>query len=54
MLTALYRLHNYHKKGTYWLCVCDCGNIKEVRLMDLKYNKGKLCGWYIEKALKVN
>lgn len=25
-LTALYLLHNYHKKGVYWLCACECGN----------------------------
>lgn len=31
-LTTLYRLHNYHKQGTYWLCICDCGNFKEVSI----------------------
>lgn len=37
-LTALYRLHNYHKKGTYWLCVCDCGNLKECFIGHLGLN----------------
>ena len=43
-LTALYRLHNNHKKGTYWLCVCECGNLKEVRLNSLTCGYIKSCG----------
>lgn len=43
-LTALYKLNNYHKKGCYWLCVCDCGNLKEVRKQDLKRGYVKSCG----------
>ncbi len=43
-LTALYRLHNYHKKGTYWLCVCECGNLTEVRYSNLKSGHVKSCG----------
>lgn len=43
-LTALYRLHNYHKKRTYWLCVCDCGNLKEVELSKLLNGGTKSCG----------
>ncbi len=44
-LTALYRLHNYHKKGnSYWLCVCDCGNIAEVRCTSLTSGVTKSCG----------
>ena len=43
-LTALYKLHNYNKKGTYWLCVCECGNFKEVRQQDLKRGYVKSCG----------
>lgn len=34
-LTVLYRLHNIKGK-TKWFCVCDCGNLKEVTLSDLK------------------
>lgn len=43
-LTVLYKLHNYHKQGTYWLCVCKCGNLKEVRRQDLKRGYVKSCG----------
>lgn len=40
-LIALYRLHNYNKKGTYWLCVCDCGKFTQVTSQNLK--KVKSC-----------
>lgn len=52
-LTALYRLHNYHdrKNGVYWLCVCDCGNLKEVTSGDLIKNKVKSCGCLIHDML---
>lgn len=33
-LTALYRLHNT-KGRTKWLCICECGNIKEVQISHL-------------------
>lgn len=45
-LTALYRLHNYHKKGTYWLCVCDCGKFVIVHYNSLTRNVTKSCGCY--------
>lgn len=48
-LTALYKLHNYHKKGTHWLCACDCGSLKEVRRQDLKRGYVKSCGCYRKK-----
>lgn len=35
-LTALYKLNNYHKKGVYWLCACECGNLTEVRGTELE------------------
>lgn len=28
----------------YWLCKCDCGNLKEVKTVDLTHNKVKSCG----------
>lgn len=47
-LTALYRLHNYHKTGTWWLCICDCGNLKEVNLRNLQNSNTKSCGCLIK------
>lgn len=43
-LTALYRLHKYHKKGTYWLCACECGNLVETTLNNLTMGHTKSCG----------
>lgn len=45
-LTVLYRLHNYNNKnhGMYWLCVCDCGNLKEVYGRDLRRGSTRSCG----------
>ena len=43
-LTALYKLHNYHKEGTYWLCICNCGNISESWSPQLRNGKIKSCG----------
>lgn len=42
-LTALHRLHNTKGK-TKWLCVCECGNFKEIILQDLCSGKTKSCG----------
>ena len=35
---------NYHKKDTYWLCACKCGNLKEVKLSDLISGHTMSCG----------
>lgn len=42
-LKTLYRLHNVKGK-TYWLCVCDCGNLAEVYLGHLRNGHTKSCG----------
>lgn len=42
-LTALYRLHNT-KGRTKWLCVCDCGNLKEVKENNLLTGGSNSCG----------
>lgn len=42
--TVLYKLHNYHKYGTYYLCLCECGNLREVRSQTLRNSKSKSCG----------
>lgn len=43
-LTALYRLHNYHNRGTYWICLCDCGNFVYVKGCHLQSGHTKSCG----------
>ena len=43
-LTALHVLHNNGTKCTYWLCVCECGNLKEVRGGELRNGQIKSCG----------
>lgn len=43
-LTALYKLHNNHTKYAVWLCVCDCGNLKEVKSDALRTGNTKSCG----------
>ena len=30
--------------GIYWLCVCDCGNVRSVRTEDLRSGKVGFCG----------
>ncbi len=42
-LTALYRLHNT-KCRTRWLCVCDCGNLTEVKTVKLTTGHTRSCG----------
>ena len=49
-LIVLDKLHNYHKKDTYWLCVCECGNLKEVTSSHLTTGKTKSCGCYYKKS----
>lgn len=43
-LIALYKLHNYHKTGSYWLCYCECGNVTEVYLSNLSRGATMSCG----------
>lgn len=43
-LTALYKLHNCHKDHTYWLCICECGNLTEVNSGNLRNNHTRSCG----------
>lgn len=42
-LTALYKLHNYHNRRVYWLCVCECGNLIEVSGTNLKTKQVTSC-----------
>ena len=50
-LTALYRLHNTKGK-TKWLCICDCGDLAEVRLNSLQQGAIKSCGCYRKETTK--
>ena len=43
-LTALYRLHNYPNNRTYWLCACECGNLKEAEISNLLKGHIRSCG----------
>lgn len=49
-LTALYPIHKY--KSIYWVCKCDCGNIKEVRGAHLTAGAIRSCGC-LERDLKI-
>lgn len=49
-LTALYRLHNT-KERTKWLCICDCGNLKEATAHDLTTKNTRSCGCLHKESL---
>lgn len=51
-LTVLYKLRNYHKKHTYWLCICECCNFKEVYLGSLTSGATTSCGCYHKEIVK--
>ena len=45
LLTVLYKLHNHHDRhNSHWLGVCDCGNLAEVSLPNLRSGTTKSCG----------
>jgi hypothetical protein len=45
MLTALYKTGRQTKNKQYfWLCKCDCGNTKEVRIGSIRTGRTKSCG----------
>lgn len=43
-LTAIERVHYPDKKGVFWLCKCDCGNMKIVKSSLLIEGKTRSCG----------
>lgn len=47
-LTGLYKLHNYHKPKSYYLCVCDCGNLTEIMGTSLTDGSSRSCGCLIK------
>lgn len=38
--------------GTYWICQCDCGNIKSINTSELGGNRTKSCGCLKREILK--
>lgn len=51
-LTVLYKLHKNNHKRTYWLCLCDCGNLSEVRADSLLNGYTTSCGCYNKERTK--
>jgi hypothetical protein len=47
------RLVAVERKGTYWLCLCDCGNTKEVYRGNLKQANTLSCGCYKREVNKL-
>lgn len=43
-----------HKDGVWWLCRCDCGNIKEIRSQSLRNGVTKSCGCWHRDRLKIH
>ena len=37
-------LHEVEERKGYWMCQCDCGNIKEIKGINLRYGHTKTCG----------
>lgn len=55
-LTVLYK-DVTKTQGTWWICRCDCGNIKSIRGTDLRTGRIKSCGCYnkqINRELHLN
>lgn len=50
-LTVLSFHHKDKKYNTYWLCQCECGNIRVVRATHLKNGEIKSCGCYIKELV---
>lgn len=53
-LTVLYRIYNHNRTKTYWLCICDCGNLREVRSDALIGGVTKSCGCLQKEKVKQN
>lgn len=50
-LLVLHRDEQTEKKGTYWICKCDCGNIKSVKGCKLTSGETKSCGCYNNETI---
>lgn len=45
---VLYRVNNTKDRRVYWLCKCDCGNLKEVQGYSLLHGCSKSCGCLVK------
>lgn len=52
-LTPLFRIEAIGRNGSYWLCLCDCGNITIVPLTAYKKETQKSCGCW-QKIVSAN
>lgn len=50
-LTVIKRVEN-HKKKVFWLCKCDCGNVKEIAARCLSGGITKSCGCYSKERTR--
>lgn len=53
-LKVIKRLDKKEKNNWIWLCQCECGNTKQVRASNLRYQKTKDCGCETRKKYGVN
>ena len=42
------------QSSDFYICECDCGNIRSVSINDLKSGNTKSCGCYLSQALKIS
>lgn len=49
-LTALFRIEAIGRHGSYWLCLCDCGNLTIVSSSAFKKETQKSCGCWHAKV----
>lgn len=45
-LIVFARAANWKRRGTYWVCACDCGNYTIASTQNLKSGRHKSCGCY--------
>lgn len=43
-----------HKKGSFWICQCECGNVVSIQLSCLTSGKTKSCGCLKKELLQKN